>query len=101
MCKGDLPRKRERCHLGQEGTQSQSGDVGVGRDVGRGQWPERQLRQQLMSGSENKPSRHTRTEQTCLPVTGRASPPCPAVALTETTAFNPAPPDSLKLWFPR
>lgn len=94
MCKGDLPRRRERCHLREEGTQSR--DMGVGRDVGRGHWPERQLHQQLMSGSEEQPEQ----AHACLPVTGHASPPCPAVALMETTAFNPAPPDSPKLWFP-
>lgn len=26
MCKGDLPRRREQCHLEEEGTQSHIGD---------------------------------------------------------------------------
>lgn len=77
MCKGDLPRRRERCHLREEDTESQGqmGDRGVGRDVGREQWCAG-LRGHSISNSplgvRNNPSRHTHTEQTCLPVTGHS-----------------------------
>lgn len=77
LCKGDLPRRREKCHLSEEGTESQSqmGDRGVGRDAGREQWCAG-LRGHSISNSclgvRNKPSRRTHTEQTCLPVTGHS-----------------------------
>lgn len=45
--------------------------MGVGRDVGRGCWPERLLHQQLMAGSEEQ-AKQAHTEQSCLPVCHRA-----------------------------
>lgn len=101
MCKGDLPRRREGCHLGEEGTQSQIGDTGVGRDVGRGHWPERPLHQQLVSGNEEQPEQahaHRADLPACLSQgsPGHASPPCPAVGSHGDHCFQPCP----KPWLP-
>lgn len=110
MCKGDLPRRRERCHLREEDTESQGqmGDRGVGRDVGREQWCAG-LRGHSISNSplgvRNNPSRHTHTHRADLPACHRALqgtlyPPALLWVLTETTAFNPTPLSSPMLWFP-